>query len=168
MSSRAWSNVPIGITVVTGLLLSAGPAGAQAQTETLKVQARIGELCTVSSASLDFGQAINLSLETATDADGAINIDCGGAEATFNVALDGGLTPGGGPNRNMLQGGTGSPILYWLFKDAQRASLWNAGESVSATINGSGSVPVYGRIAPQGNGHPAGLYTDEVMITLSF
>jgi spore coat protein U-like protein len=68
----------------------------------------------------------------------------------------------------MLQGGGGAPILYHLFKDPQRAAVWNAGEAVAATINGSASVPVYGRVPSQGNGHSPGLYTDEVTITLVF
>ena len=60
MSSRAWSNVPIGLIAGAGLLLAAGPVAAQVQSETLTVQARIGDVCTVTSASLDFGAAIDL------------------------------------------------------------------------------------------------------------
>ena len=47
---------------------------AQAQSEKLQVQARIGELCTVTSASLDFGPGIDIEEET--DAEGSIEIDC--------------------------------------------------------------------------------------------
>jgi spore coat protein U-like protein len=167
MSSRVSSNVPIGIALATGLLLTAGPATAQVQNEKLVVQARIGELCSVSSASLDFGQALNP--EVNTDAAGSIAIDCGGANTPLSVALDGGLSSTGASNRNLLRdGGGASPILYFLFKDAQRSQIWNAGDSVPATINGSGSVSVYGRVPSQTNGHPPGLYTDEVTITLSF
>ena len=43
MSSRAWSNVPIGLIGGAVLLLAAGPVAAQAQSETLTVQARIGD-----------------------------------------------------------------------------------------------------------------------------
>ena len=55
MSSRAWSNVPIGIAAVAGLLMAAGPAAAQVQTPKLQVKATVGQVCTVSAASLDFG-----------------------------------------------------------------------------------------------------------------
>jgi spore coat protein U-like protein len=167
MSSRVSSNVPIGIALAAGLLLTAGPATAQVQNNKLMVQARIGELCSVSSASLDFGQAINP--EVNTDATGTVAIDCGGANTTLNVALDGGLSSTGAINRNLLrEGGGAAPILYFLFKDAQRSTVWAAGESVPATINGAGSVSVFGRVPSQTNGHPPGLYTDEVTITLSF
>ena len=60
MSSRAWSNVPIGLIAGAGLLLAAGPVAAQVQNETLTVQARIGDLCTVTAASLDFGPGIDI------------------------------------------------------------------------------------------------------------
>ena len=164
MTSRAWSNVPIGLAAFA-VLVAAGPAGAQVQNETLRVQARIGEACTVTNATLDFGQS--LDLDANTDANGSIEIDCQ-SETPLGVELDGGLTPSGTSNRNMLQGGAGAPILYTLFRDSQRSVVWGAGDQVAATINGSGSVPVYGRVPSQGNGHAAGLYSDEVTITLTF
>jgi spore coat protein U-like protein len=162
MSSRAWSYVPIGIAVVTGSLLAADPAAAQAQSQKLKVQARIGELCTVTSASLDFGQSLNLNVNT--DAAGTIAITCA-SQTALNVRLDGGLS-GDFNGRNMKNGG--NFIRYSLYRDSARQQLWDAGQQVPATINGSGSVPVYGRVPSQTNGHPSGVYTDDVTITLVF
>jgi len=163
MSSRAWSNVPIGLIGGAALLLAGGPVAAQAQSEKLTVQARIGDVCTVTSASLDFGASINL--ESDTDASGSIEIDCI-AETALEVELDGGLLPDFGGGRSMSDGA--STLLYHLFKDAARTQLWAAGERVAATINSTGSVPVFGRVPDQVNGHAAGLYTDEVTITLVF
>lgn len=163
MSSRAWTIVPIGLFV--GLLLTAGPAAAQVQTETLTVQARINEACTVTSASLDFGQGIVLDEDT--DAAGSIEISCAGG-ASLNVALDAGqnFMPLFG-SRTMA--GAGGQIMYSLYKDSGRTQAWNVGDPVQAAISsGTGTVPVYGRIPEQSNGHSAGLYTDEVTITLSF
>jgi spore coat protein U-like protein len=165
MSSRAWLNVPIGIAVVAGSLLAADPAGAQAQSQKLTVQARIGELCTVTSASLDFGQALNLAVNT--DANGTIAITCA-SQTALNVRLDGGLHAGFNGRTLAKTGGGGNPINYTLYKDPARTQLWDAGQQVAATINGSGSVPVYGRVQQQTNGHTSGLYTDEVTITLVF
>jgi spore coat protein U-like protein len=162
MSSRAWSNVPIGIVVITASLLAADPAAAQAQSQKLRVQARIGELCTVTSASLDFGQAINLAANT--DAAGTIAITCA-SQTALNVRLDGGLSADFN-GRNMKNGG--SFIKYSLYKDSARAQLWDAGQQVPATINGSGTVSVYGRVPIQTNGQSSGVYTDDVTITLVF
>jgi spore coat protein U-like protein len=162
MSSRAWSNVPIGIAVVTGLLLAAGPAGAQVQSQKLTVQARLGELCTVTSASLDFGQALNLAVNT--DAAGTIAITCA-SQTALNVRLDGGLNSSF--NGRAMKNGS-SFILYSLYRDSARAQLWDIGQQIPATINGSGTVPVYGRVPSQTNGHASGVYMDEVTITLVF
>jgi spore coat protein U-like protein len=167
MSSRFSSNVPIGLAAIAGLLLAAGPAEAQSQSpqdEKLLVQARIGELCTVTSASLDFGRDVHL--EVNTDASGTIAIACA-ANTSFDVQLDGGLTPGFGGAR-ALKNGTSS-MTYGIFKDAGRTQSWDAGGTVPVTVTGgTGSVPLFGRIPIQGNGHAAGLYTDEVTITLIF
>ena len=59
--------------------------------------------------------------------------------------------------------------MYHLFKDAARTQLWAVGEQVAGNDqSGTGTVPVYGRVPEQSNGHSAGLYTDEVTITLVF
>ena len=163
MSSRIRSDVPIGLAVVAGLLLSAGSVAAQAQSEKLQVQARIGELCTVSSASLDFGPGIDIGV--VNDAEGLIAIDCA-AETAFNVQLDGGLAPGFSGDRNMSDGT--SILQYLLFKDAARSQVWAAGDQVPGPASGTGTVPVYGRVPIQSDGHAPGLYTDEVTITLVF
>jgi spore coat protein U-like protein len=164
MTSRAWSNVPIGLAAISCLLLAAGPAAAQAQNPTLLVQARIGEVCTVTSASLDFGDAIDTQANN--DASGAIEIDCL-SETDLSVQLDGGIHGQFG-NRAMSDGNGSPQLLYLLYKDAARLQAWTVGDLMAATINGSGSVPVYGRVPSQPNGHGPGLYTDEVTITLVF
>ena len=163
MSSRAWSNVPIGLIGGAVLLLAAGPVAAQAQNETLTVQARIGDLCTVTAAAPDFGPGIDI--EANNDAEGAIEIDCI-ANTPLEIELDGGLLPDFSGTRKMSDGATS--LQYLLYKDAARSQLWAAGERVAATINSTGSVPVYGRVPIQPNGHAPGLYTDEVTITLVF
>jgi spore coat protein U-like protein len=161
MSSRFRSNVPIGLAAIAGLLVAAEPAGAQSpQDEKLLVQARIGELCTVTSASLDFGQDVNLGANT--NGEGTIVIDCT-IQTGFDVALDAGSHPIG-TARAMSDGS--SSIFYTLYSDAGRQNEWTVGALVPGE---SGEpVPVYGRIPAQENGHSPGLYTDEVTITLSF
>jgi spore coat protein U-like protein len=163
MSSRAWSNVPIGLIGGAVLLLAAGPVAAQVQSETLTVQARIGDLCTVTAATLDFGPGIDI--EDDNDAEGSIEINCV-ANTPLQVELDGGLLPDFGGGRKMSDGQ--STLTYLLFKDSSRQDLWAPGDRISATINSTGSVPVYGRVPVQVDGHAAGLYTDEVTITLVF
>jgi spore coat protein U-like protein len=163
MSSRAWSNVPIGLIGGAVLLLAAGPVAAQVQSETLTVQARIGDLCSVTAALLDFGPGIDITDDS--DAEGSIEINCI-ATTPLEVELDGGQSPDFGGGRKMTDGE--STLTYLLFKDAARSQLWAPGERVPATVSSTGSVTVYGRVPEQQDGHAAGLYTDEVTITLVF
>jgi spore coat protein U-like protein len=166
MSSRAWSNVPIGLLAGAGLLLAAGPVVAQVQGETLTVQARIGELCTVTSALLDFGPGISIAENN--DSDGVISISCA-ASTPLSVELDGGLNfSAQNGTRRMTGDQGGSGLQYLLYKDPNRLTLWGPGEAVPATIDGEGAVTVYGRVPQQSNGQLPGLHTDEVTITLVF
>lgn len=164
MTSRARWNVPIGIAAIAGPILAAGPAAGQVQDQKLLVQAVIGEACTVTSASLDFGSEYDGS--AAVSASGTIAINCI-SETNVGVALDGGLNDGGGGGARAMTG-AGNPLQYTLYTDAPGSDPWEAGEVVQATIAGSGSVPVHGVIPQQANGHEPGLHTDEVTITLSF
>ena len=165
MSSRAWSNVPIGVAAIAGVLLATGPAAAQSvQTQKLQVAATIGDACTVTSASLDFGSEYDGSVPVT--ASGTIAISCI-TETQLGVELDGGVNGGGG-NGIRFMAGSGNPLQYALYSDAPGSDPWEAGEVVPATITGNGSVPVHGLIPQQSNGHAPGLHTDEVTITLNF
>ena len=164
MSSRAWSNVPIGIAAIAGLLLAAGPAAAQVQDQKLLVSAFIGDVCTVTGAVLDFGSGVSVAEDT--DASSEIHISCA-IETEVGVQLGGGGKPSGGAgNRTMT--GDGADLFYILYKDAPGVTPWETDSEVTATIDGSGSVPVHGRIPQQQNGQAPGLHTDEVLITLNF
>jgi spore coat protein U-like protein len=163
MSSRAWSIVPVGIAMVTGLLLTAGPARAQAQDQKLLVQASVGEVCTVTAASLNFG-TYAFSPITRT---GNITIQCLTPTA-LNVALNGGQAGNGAGLRTMKNGS--SQIIYQLFKDAGFGMTWDTGGTVPSPSNTSHTVNVYGMISTSQNPGPLanGAYTDEVTITLVF
>jgi spore coat protein U-like protein len=162
MTSRAWSNVPIGTAAIAGLLLAAGPAAAQVQDQKLLVQARIGEICTVTAASLDFGTYAFTGLVGS----GSIAIECI-APTALAVALDGGQAGNGNGLRTMKNGS--SNLIYQLQKPTGEA--WETGGTFSSPSATSHAVVVNGTIDPSHNPQGAlinGLYTDEVTITLVF
>jgi spore coat protein U-like protein len=163
MSSRAWSNVPVGIAAVAGLLLTAGPAAAQVQTQKLMVRATVGEVCTVTAASLEFGTYAFTQINKS----GNISITCLTPTAV-NVALGAGQAGNGNGLRTMKNGS--SSIIYQLFKDAGFSVPWETGSTVSSPSSANHTVPVRGAINPSSNPGPLanGAYTDEVTITLSF
>jgi spore coat protein U domain-containing protein, fimbrial subunit CupE1/2/3/6 len=166
MSSRIRSNVPIGIAAIAGLLVAAGPAGTQAaqavQDQKLHVQAFIGQLCTVTSAALDFGNGINTAV--GAQATGAIEINCA-SPTDVSIDLNGGLRPGAEATRAMQ--GDGPDLGYILYKTGFSVDPWIPGQPLTTNIGSSDSVPVYGVIPGQSDGR-TGLFTDEVTITLSF
>lgn len=161
MSSRAWSNVPIGIAAIAGLLLAAGPAAAQVQDQKLLVQATVGEVCTVTAASLDFGTYAFSDINQS----GSITIECLTPTA-LSVALDGGQAGNGNGLRTMTNGS--SQIIYGLYK--QPGETWNDGDSVPSPTATEHTVTVHGQIPSSLNGGALadGSYTDEVTITLVF
>ena len=163
MSSRAWSNVPIGLMAGVGLLLAAGPVVAQAlQSQQLEVSAVIGDLCTVTAASLNFGAYSGAALA----ASGAIEIDCA-VPTDLEVELDGGQAGNGEGQRTMRNGA--DSLIYTLFVDTPGGTdFWETSNRVPAQISGSGSVPVHGTVAGFQTGIGAGVYTDLVNITLHF
>jgi spore coat protein U-like protein len=163
MSSRAWSNVPIGIAAVAGLLVTAGPAAAQVQTPKLQVKATVGQVCTVNTASLDFGTYASTQLNKS----GSIAIQCLTPMAV-NVALGAGQAGNGNGIRTMKNGT--SEIKYQLFKDPGFSVAWLTDSTVASPSNANHAVPVYGQISPSLNSGTLanGVYTDEVTITLSF
>jgi spore coat protein U-like protein len=162
MQCRIQSSLEISLLTVVGLLLSAGPVAADTSEGTLEVRAVVGDQCTVTSASLDFGSGYDGSIVNAT---GSIDINCV-TETELTVELDGGLHATTGGTRAMVNGE--SQLFYNLYSDSSRSNPWDSGITVGATISGSGSVPVYGSIPAQGNGHTAGVHTDSVTITLAF
>jgi spore coat protein U-like protein len=166
MSSRFRSNVPIGLAAIAGLLVAAEPGGAQVQDQKLRVEAFVGDVCTVETASLNFGEYIGGS---GLEKSGTIQIQCV-TETDLQVALNGGLgTNNGGGLRSMKNGG--SQLHYILHQDASRSNPWEVNEAVPASTdpNGAAQVTVFGLIP--GVGQPPlvnGSYSDDVTITLSF
>jgi spore coat protein U-like protein len=163
MSSRAWSNVPIGIAAVAGLLMTAGPAAAQVQTPKLQVRATVGQVCTVTAASLDFGTYASAQLNKS----GSIAIQCLTPMAV-NVALGAGQAGNGNGIRTMKNGT--SELKYQLFKDSAFSQQWLTDGTVASPSNANHTVSVYGQILPSMNpGTLAnGVYSDDVTITLTF
>ena len=167
MSSRFRSNVPIGLAAIAGLLLAASPAAAQSvesvQDQKLNVTASVAESCSVTAASLQFGE---FDRSGPVLASGTIEISCV-TESNFGVALDGGLN-GSGDNGIRHMAGAGNPLQYTLYSDAPGGDPWEVDEAVPVTIVGNGSVPVHGVISQQADGQSPGEHTDEVTITLVF
>lgn len=147
--------------------LAATPAASlAAETDVLTVQVTVQEACSIAGTTIDFGTYTG-GQQAALDAQGAITYNsC--AAGTLTIALDGG-TAGTVASRKMGNG-SGSNINYQLYRNSARSQVWGTGGDAQQIVlleSGSGSVPVYGRIAA-GQSVAAGSYTDTVNVTLTF
>lgn len=164
MSSRTRWNFLLGAAALGGLALNVSSVAAQSvQTQKLRVEASVGDVCSVTAASLDFGSEYDAS--AVVNATGSIEINCL-VPTTLDVALDGGQQGNGGGQRTMSNGS--ATLAYILFTNAPSGDAWETDEAVEATITGTQSVPVYGSVPASQSITADGLYSDEVTITLIF
>ena len=161
--NRFLAALAIGLAMVT---LSTHPVMALTATANLTVTATVLASCTVSSATLAFGNY---------DPTGG-NVD---QSATFQVACTKGtpatvgLNTGGnasGATRRMANGT--DFLVYELYKEAARTNVWgNAGSDLislaAAASNAAQTLTVYGRVTGLQD-VSVGSYTDTVLVTVTF
>ncbi len=118
-------------------------------------------------ADLDFG-VLSPPLSTPHDQSASITLQCPSG-TPWQIGIGPGHHPAGGSRR--MNNGSGAFVAYQLYRNAGRTLVW--GDSLGVdTVSGTGSgaatvVPIHGRIAAQG-GVPAGIYTDTVVVTLTY
>lgn len=161
-------------TIAAAALLAASPrpAAAGSASSTLTVSAHVLDACTISAASLNFGDYDPTAAADLEPAPSNITVQCtNGSTFTIDLGLGSHAT---GTTRQMSGGAAGSTALlrYELFEDAARTTAWATGtQTHTANTAGAGlssyTVPVYGRI-PAGQIVSTGNYTDSVTMTVQF
>jgi spore coat protein U-like protein len=144
---------------------AAAPAAAGTDTDVLTVRVTVQEACSIAGTTIDFG-TYSSGQQAALDAQGNLNYT-GCAAGTLTIALDGGAS--GSVTGRQLTNGDAS-LGYQLYRNSARNQIWGTGSDALQQVllvPGSGSVPVYGRIAG-GQNVAAGTYTDTVNVTLTF
>ncbi|MGJ0508164.1 MAG: Csu type fimbrial protein [Methylocystis sp.] len=136
-------------------------------TTTFNVTASVVPSCSVTANNLNFGTLGVLN--TAADASATVAPVCTNG-TPYTVGLNGGLSSATDPTQRKMKKGS-EFILYGLYRDAARTQPF--GDTVGVnTVSGTGSglsqsVPVYGRVPPQGT-PSSGAYNDTVIVTLTF
>lgn len=142
------------------------PALAATETDVLTVQVTVQEACSIAGTTIDFGTYTG-GQAAVLDAQGAITYSsC--AAGTLTIALDGGSA--GNVAGRQMGNGNGGNINYQLYRNSTRSQVWGSegdAQQIVLLEAGSGSVPVYGRIAA-GQVVGAGTYTDTVNVTMTF
>lgn len=130
--------------------------------------------CTISSGG--FSSIYVATSPTTTIVQSSFTITCTRAlsDATtmsYSVAADNGAHSQGTHNRAAFGA---SVIAYDLFKDAACGTQWRGPQTISGTLNFSGStsasvtVQYWGCLTASQTGLPAGTYTDSVTMTLTY
>ena len=156
--------------LLVGLALSAAAAGAATSTTTFAVSGTVVPTCTVAAAALNFGAAIPNPINSNVDAQSNVTATCS-TGAPYTIALNVGTGSGATfPARRMTSGA--NTLVYSLYSDPGRGTVWGDGTGGSSLANGSGNgaaqaITVYGRI-PSGQAVPTGTYTDTITVTITF
>ncbi|MBW8637892.1 spore coat U domain-containing protein [Hoeflea sp. WL0058] len=140
--------------------------GAYATSQQVKVSAKVEANCLVEADDLDFGSASG-NITHNIDASTSLSVTCT-AGTKYWISLDDGQAGTYDPANRRMQSGT-DMISYGLYTDAARTNAWGSGwDSVFGTASGGGvDLPVYGRVPPQSS-VPPGVYTDTVVVTITY
>lgn len=153
------------------LALAAQPAFATDATNNLSVNATITSNCAVSTTTVAFGP-IDVTLNTAVDAAGAISITCTNGVGWTAKANAG--TGGAGTSVTHRKMTGPDKLSYDLYTDAARTTKWGDGVAAGAsTITGTGTgsadaKTIYGRARAGSTGARAGSYSDTVTVTVMY
>jgi spore coat protein U-like protein len=127
--------------------------------------------CTVSAFTLSFGvyEPVVVNAASPLDSSSTINVYC--TKGTRgDVSLDNGSNFAAGNRR--MKSAAAAFMTYEIYKDAGRATVWNAvninsATSTSKTLPLGGGFIAYGRI-PGGQDLAAGAYNDTLQATVTY
>ncbi len=132
---------------------------------TLQVSAPAAAGCDAVVSLVDFGK---LDLERGGDVSGEVVVTCD-QPGRFSVALSAGL---GDYRLRKMRGGDGSDLVYNLFVDPGRRSVWGDGVSAGTrTILGENDgrrpsiIPIYAVVPPR-QSVLTGSYRDNLLVTV--
>lgn len=156
------------ITTTTFASTTPATCGGPTTISGFLVTATYSPTCTLSTATLDFGNITTLA--TAVDGQTNLTVACSNGSA-YSVSLDGGLSGATDPTlRKMTR--ASSEMVYGLYRNDSRSLPWGSttgggGNTLGSTGTGSGQIhPVYGRIGVQTT-PPPGTYADTIVVTVS-
>lgn len=144
---------------------------ASSATGTLNVQASVVDSCSVTGATLNFGNYDPRS-GAAQDAQTNITVRCTNS-TPYAVQMDAGLGQGALATDRIMTSGPSGALHYTLYTDASRTAPWGDGVDNGDAVDGTGSgidqsITVYGRILAGQQQALVGNYSDTVTITVAY
>ena len=144
------------------------PNGGASVSDTIVATASVTSTCNVNATNMNFGSVGLLSANL--DTTSQISVQCtNGAPYKMQLSYGLGAGAGAGVGRYMTSGA--NKILYNLYRDASRSSVWGNSlgvDTVDTTGTGASQLrSVYGRVPPQTT-PPTGTYFDTITTTISY
>jgi spore coat protein U-like protein len=149
--SQTMRKVHLWAGFLAAVLLASAPIALSAQ-------------CGVTVQGVSFGSYDVFSTQY-VDSTGAIGVSCDVA-TPYAVSL----SPGGGSFTDRAMANGPYVLLYNLYVDAARASVWGDGSGGTATVAANAASTthtVYGRIPARQNAH-VGSYSDTITVTVNY
>ena len=130
--------------------------------------------CTIRSVSAVTFGAYDVFAAVADTGTGSFSVsNCSGGGRTYTARLSVGTTPGATYSTRLMRNGS-NYLQYNLYKDTLYAQIWGDGTGGTVTLVNTNSNSrvgpthtIYGRI-PAGQDLPVGVYTDTIVITITF
>ena len=143
---------------------------AASVTTTIPVSATVIQSCTITAGPVSFGHYNGIS-GAATDVIATMSPTCTTGKR-YAISLDAGVGAGASASARMLTGPGGARLMYGIYTDAARTTVWGDGSSGTLLQSGSGNgavapLQIYGRI-PAGQNPPAGAYSDTLTVTVTY
>jgi len=158
------------------LAVSMGSAGfvssvsAATATTTVTVSASVIDSCTVSSDPLPFGNYNGIS-GAAVEVSATMSPTCT-TGTSYAISLDAGVGVGATVNNRKLTGPLGAELMYAIYTDVVRSTVWGDGSNGTVQTFGLGNgatqpMQMYGRVPAEQNA-PVGAYSDTITVTLTY
>jgi spore coat protein U-like protein len=166
-----YSGLPLAVGAFFVAIVAAlsGPVRAATTTTPLVVTATVISTCVVVASPLAFGNYDPTSA-TATAGTTTVIVTCTAA-VPYNVGLDAGTGTGATVTTREMTGTNSALLDYGLFQDAGHSTVWGNTIGINTLHDTATGLPitytVYGLIPPQ-QSVGAGLYTDDVTVTITY
>lgn len=161
---------------VCGVAVTPLEAEAGTATANLTVQITITNACTIDAATLNFGSYAGVSMLTsAPTASTTVSVTCTNL-TPYSIGMDNGQNYS--TTRQMASGG--NYIGYGLYLNSAYTQPWTTTTSASNCSGGSNtcylgtgtgaaqSVPIYGKAPTVATAPASGIYSDTVVMTISY
>jgi len=149
-------------------------SSADTGTSTMSVSATVRNACSIDTNPMIFGvyDGVGINTSNALKATATVILTCT-SDATAVITMNAGTSAGSGsddaPVRRMAAG-AGEYLVYQVYSDVARETVWGNTVPTGIAINGIGSPQthkVYGSI-PSAQMVPEGDYSDQIIVTISY